>query len=92
MTGYALYGAMFVAVAVATLAYRALAEAGQPRRRTARFDADTSGRLLACAGTCPSLLTRHDDHGDGTATCRACGRPRLVPEAREDRDWLEVGE
>lgn len=91
MTGYYLIGAIITAVALILLAWRALTPTERHRGPRARFDADTSGVLIACAGLCPGWLTRHEVHGDGTATCRRCDTPRLMPEARS-ADWLEVGE
>lgn len=92
MTGYYLIGAIITAVAIVLLAWRSLTPTGRHRGpRAARFDADTSGVLIACAGLCPGWLTRHEVHDDGTATCRRCATPRLMSGAQRG-DWLEVGE
>ncbi|MFF5004656.1 hypothetical protein ACFY3G_17715 [Streptomyces phaeochromogenes] len=47
------------------------------RGRRAGPTPDEGGRflLLACEGYCAGR-TPHEDDGDGTGTCRACGTPR----------------
>ncbi|MGW3417026.1 hypothetical protein [Streptomyces phaeochromogenes] len=45
--------------------------------RRARPASAGCGLLLACEGTCRGR-TRHEDDGDGTATCMPCGTPRPV--------------
>jgi hypothetical protein len=45
----------------------------------AQASAAVSGQrlLLACEGHCRGR-TRHEDHGDGSATCTGCGTPRTT--------------
>lgn len=43
--------------------------------RRARPASGGCGLLLPCEGTCRGR-TRHEDDGDGTATCLPCGTPR----------------
>ncbi|QQM44977.1 hypothetical protein [Streptomyces liliifuscus] len=45
--------------------------------RRARPVSVVCGLLLPCEGTCRGR-TRHEDDGDGTATCMPCGTPRPV--------------
>ncbi|MFD9445482.1 hypothetical protein ACFWBR_42445 [Streptomyces sp. NPDC060006] len=51
--------------------------------RRARPSSARCGLLLPCEGTCRGR-TRHEDDGDGTATCVPCGTPR--PAAATDGD------
>lgn len=48
-----------------------------PGRHGRRARPEIGGLLLPCEGTCRGR-TRHEDDGDGTATCMPCGTPRPV--------------
>ncbi|MEV0112329.1 hypothetical protein AB0H77_03595 [Streptomyces sp. NPDC050844] len=48
-----------------------------PGRNGRRARPASGGLLLPCEGACEGR-TRHEDDGDGTATCIPCGTPRPV--------------